>query len=185
MPSNAFSPTGIKGRRTLVRPSHSTFSRTVVEKRDRTQEKYLQHQTSLDAVWNQWTGLGREPESAEVDDIMPLMQAFGSFRKTLRFIASRNDMQLVEASCKRRTSDLQVYFALNQFEKRKPYKHLDVGLQRDIKAFFGDYGAAQTTAKTLLFLIADTDAIRSACKEASEHGLGWLIEGESLHFTRL
>jgi hypothetical protein len=37
-----------------------------------------------------------------------------------------------------------VYFALDQFGRRKPYKHLEPGLKRDIKAFFGDYAGART-----------------------------------------
>ncbi len=53
-------------------------------------------------------------------------------------------------------------------------------MQRDIKAFFGDYGAAQAQARELLFQIADTQAIADTCRTASEHGLGWLEAGESL-----
>jgi hypothetical protein len=37
-----------------------------------------------------------------------------------------------------RITDLSVYLALNQFERRRSYKHLERGLQRDMKVFFGD-----------------------------------------------
>ncbi|MBK1630281.1 hypothetical protein CKO31_05870 [Thiohalocapsa halophila] len=45
-----------------------------------------------------------------------------------------------------------VYFALDQFGRRKPYKHLEPGLERDIKAFFGDYTTARTQGLALLIL---------------------------------
>ena len=73
-----------------------------------------------------------------------------------------------------RIADLEVYFALNQFERRKPYKHLERGLQRDIKHFFGDYRTAQSAGFDLLTRIADVEAIERACQQAAEHGLGWL-----------
>lgn len=49
---------------------------------------------------------------------------------------------------------MQVYFALSQFERRQPYQHLEPGLQRDLKAFFGDYVGAQAAVRELLFRIA-------------------------------
>ena len=103
-----------------------------------------------------------------------------SSTEALRFIEGRNDPDDIERSRDARIADLEVYFALNQFERRKPYKHLEPGLQRDIKAFFGDYAAAQAAARELLFHIADVEAIAQACRYAAEHGLGWLEEGESL-----
>ena len=73
-----------------------------------------------------------------------------------------------------------MYLALNQFERRRPYRHLEPGLQRDIKALCGDYTAAQAQARDLLFSIRDTQAIADAAREAAERGLGWLEPGESL-----
>jgi len=54
-------------------------------------------------------------------------------------------------------------------------------LQQDIKAFFGDYAAAQARGLEQLFQIADVGAIAAACHHAAERGLGWLDPGRSLH----
>ncbi len=115
-----------------------------------------------------------------MDDLLTLTEGFGSIPKALRFLVSRNDSEEIVLAATRRTEDLEVYFALNQFERRRPYKHLERGLQRDIKVFFGDYRRAQASALELLFKIADIEAIDQACKHAAEHGLGRLEEGKSL-----
>ncbi len=97
-----------------------------------------------------------------------------------RFVEGRQDPQDLEQARARRVEDLQVYFALMQFERRKPYRHLELGLHRDIRALFGDYAAAQQAGLALLFRMVDTQAIADACREATEHGLGWLVPGEYL-----
>jgi hypothetical protein len=61
-----------------------------------------------------------------------------------------------------------------------PYRHLERGLQQDIKHFFGDYAAARAEAAEWLFRIADIGAIEDACRTAAEQGLGWLDPGRSL-----
>ena len=63
---------------------------------------------------------------------------------------------------------------MEQFEKRKPYHHLEPRLQRDIHAFFGDYTSARDLAKQALFKLGDIEAIDRACREAAERGLGCL-----------
>jgi hypothetical protein len=63
---------------------------------------------------------------------------------------------------------------------------LEDGLQRDIKAFFGDYRLAMEEGKALLFAAGRLETIAEACREAAEKGLGWLEEGDSLQLhTRL
>jgi hypothetical protein len=77
-----------------------------------------------------------------VDDLLTLTEGFGSLPKALRFLEKRNDPVEIERAAIRRIEDLEVYFALNQFERRRPYKHLEQGVQRDIKSFFGNYSSA-------------------------------------------
>jgi DNA phosphorothioation-associated putative methyltransferase len=149
-------------------------------RRDRAAERYEAYREPLERLWAQWLALGRKPDKSEVDGLVMLTEGFGSVPKALRFLASRNDPAEIERAATRRAEDLEVYFALNQFERRRPYKHLERGLQRDIKAFFGNNNSAQASARELLFKIADTESIEQACRHAAEHGLGWLEEGESL-----
>ncbi len=93
---------------------------------------------------------------------------------------SQKDDAILETARKLRQDDLLVYFALGMFEKRKPYRHLDPLLQRDIKALFADYGSAELAARELLFQISQPERIDAACRDAASKGLGWYIEGESL-----
>jgi DNA phosphorothioation-associated putative methyltransferase len=172
-----------RSRRTVLRQaSRPSVERTPRVRRDRAEEKYQEFFDVLERLWEQWLALGREPEPSEVTDLLRITEGFGTLRKALRFIASRKDLSILEQARNVRIADLEVYFALNQFEKRKPYRHLELGLQRDIKAFFGDYKAAQQAARDLLFRIAESAAISGACEQAAERGLGWLVQSESLQF---
>ena len=149
--------------------------------RDRSAERYAAHRELLDRLWGRWLELGRQPEPDEVGaDLPELMEAFGTLAKALRFLAGQQDPDILARAEAARRADVLVYLALNQFERRRPYKHLDPGLQRDIKVLFGDSGAAQQAALGLLFMIRDTEAIADACQEAAARGLGWLEPGESL-----
>jgi len=170
-----------RSRRNLLRsPSALVRERATPRRRDRAAEKYEAYREPLDRLWERWVAFGRPPDKSEVWDLVALTEGFGSLGRALRFLEGRNDPHEIERSRESRIADLEVYFALNQFARRKPYKHLEPGLQRDIKVFFGDYAGAQAAARELLFRIADVEAIAQACRYAAEHGLGWLEEGESL-----
>jgi len=156
----------------------------ISQRRDRRLEQYAAHQALLERLWEQWLSLGRRPEKADLDapELLALSEGFGSLSKALRFLEiDRRERlgedavgALLERAEAERVADLEVYLALQQFERRRPYKHLEAGLQRDIKAFFGAYSAARTAGFASLLQIADVEAIAAACREASEHGLGWL-----------
>lgn len=164
----------------LRAPSSQQRERQQRPRRNRVAERYEAYKEQLERLWAQWLTFGRKPDKSEVRDLVTLIEGFGSLPKALRFLENWNDPAEIEQSATRRIEDLEVYFALNQFERRRPYKHLERGLQRDIKSFFGNYSSAQALARDLLFKIADTEAIEQACQHASEHGLGWLEEGKSL-----
>lgn len=149
-------------------------------RRDRGAERYDAFREPLDRLWDLWLTLGRKPDKSEVDHLVVLTEGFGSLPKALRFLEERRDAAEIERAASARVADLEVYFALNQFEQRKPYGHLERGLQQDIKHFFGDYAAARARGMALLLQIADLAAIDQACREAAQHGLGWLEPGQSL-----
>ncbi len=146
------------------------------------QARYEACRQPLDRLWSRWLDLGCPPESDEVapTDLAAVIETCGTLARALRLMEERGDPQDLERARAARVADLSVYLALMQFERRKPYRHLEPGLQRDIKALFGDYGAAQGAGLGLLFQVVDTQAIADACRAAAEHGLGWLMPGESL-----
>ena len=173
-------------RNLLMRPSVPVWERPVKPQRDRVAEKYAQYQQPLEQLWVQCLTLGRNPDASEVEDAATLIAGFGSIIKAIRFVVARHSLEELERSRAARIADLEVYFALTQFERRKPYAHLERGLQRDIKAFFGDYPAALAIAQQRLFQIADVAAIEQACQTVAEYGLGYLEDSRSLQLhTRL
>jgi DNA phosphorothioation-associated putative methyltransferase len=149
---------------------------------NRARLKYEANCVPLDALWNGWLQLGREPDETEIDieHVDALIQAFGSLTRARRFIFGIKDRTLVDRAREARIADLTVYFALAQFAKREPYRLLEAGVQRDIRAFFGDYKTAQLSARHVLFKISDVEAITAACSAAAERGLGYLEGGHSL-----
>ncbi|WP_342450221.1 DNA phosphorothioation-associated putative methyltransferase [Thiorhodococcus minor] len=161
-------------------PERVVRARVVRERRDRAAEKHAAYREPLERLWELWLRLGRKPDKSEVEDLVVLTEGFGSLPKALRFLEGRYGTDAIEQAAAARVADLEVYFALQFFEWRKPYSHLERGLQRDIKAFFGDYATAKAQSTELLFRIADIAAIEDACREAAEHGLGWLEPGQSL-----
>ena len=114
------------------------------------------------------------PEKSELENLIEITQRFGTVNKALQFMLSQFDETLLEQARQNHLDDLQIYFALQTFSKRKPYKQLEASLQKDIKAFFGDYKNALVCATTLLYQISHTELISAACLKATENGLGYL-----------
>ena len=164
----------------LQRLNRSESGRVRVPRPDRIQVKYEANREAVDALWQTCLRLGREPDETEIDQLESLIQGFGSLSRALRFTADLKDQTLLTRARESRVADLSVYLALGQFAKRKPYKHLEPGLQRDIRNFFGGFSNAQHHARQQLFEIADTEKISAACITAAEQGLGWLVEGRYL-----
>jgi len=77
---------------------------------------------------------------------------------------------------------LLVYLALEMFSERKPYRELPKSLQLDLRAFWGSQANAQIDARNLLFSVGDTDAVRAACDEMADEGLGYLVNEGQLQF---
>jgi DNA phosphorothioation-associated putative methyltransferase len=149
---------------------------------NRADAKYAEHREILESLWNTCLTLGRDPDRTEIADLAVITSALGSLPGALRFIKSRKERadEILAESRQSRIDDLRVYFAQLQFEKRKPYRHLELRLQRDIRTFFGDYRAAAESGRELLFSVADIEAMGKACHYAAEHGIGWLEDSVSL-----
>jgi DNA phosphorothioation-associated putative methyltransferase len=155
-------------------------------KLSRNEKKYLAYQHLVDPLWQHSLELGRLPEKSELENLIEVTQSFGTVNKALHFMLSQFDESLLEQARQNHLDDLQIYFALQTFSKRKPYKQLEASLQKDIKAFFGDYKNALDSATTLLYQISHTELISAACLKATENGLGYLdAEGALLLHSSL
>lgn len=155
-------------------------TRPMVRERPAKVDRLAAYAPLADALWQQCLTFGRWPDAGEIADLPTLLEGFGTLRKAQRYAESRGDSSAFLAAQQARREDLCVYFALRQFARRPAYRHLEPGLQRDVKALFGDYAAAQTMARDLLFQVANGEALSTACQIATEAGLGWLEPGESL-----
>lgn len=143
--------------------------------------RYEKFKHLLEPLWQQTLTLGRLPEKTEITQLVELTQCFGTVNKALHCMLEQHDESLLEQARQTRINDLLSYFALQTFSKRKSYKHLDSALQKDIKAFFGDYKNATTTAEAVLFQIGKAEQIATVCQQAAEQGLGYLDDNNALH----
>jgi DNA phosphorothioation-associated putative methyltransferase len=136
---------------------------------------------AMEGYWRAALELGRWPAATEhsVDDVTPvaLKARPGKLR---RLVEQAFDLKLLQAAAESRKDDLLVHFAARQFAKRRPYKFLEPKLQRDVKAFFGDYSSANSAAIHLLSQIAQQDVLLAACRDAAESGFGYLDADHSL-----
>jgi DNA phosphorothioation-associated putative methyltransferase len=135
---------------------------------------------ALDTLWAQALDLGRFAEPEELPDLHDILQSVGSLTRAERLIAENYDLSLLQSAAKTRTDDLRLFMAAQQFAKRPAYRQLEPRLQKDIKAFFGDYKSAQDAGLRLLVEAAESANILTACKEAAARGHGWLDGDHSL-----
>ena len=135
----------------------------------------------LDQLWATALDLGRFPEIDEVAEIKDVDLHAGWLPRALRMLVEHYDQSLLATAARTRADDIRLLMAAQQFAKRPAYRQLELRLQRDIKAFFGDYKAAQAAGLQLLVDAAEPANILAACKEAANRGLGWLEAEHSLH----
>lgn len=167
--------------RPLVQP-HAITGQSERFKRLRATDRYEVHRPMLTRLWGTWLDLGREPLPAEVPELSMIEQELGSLKRALRLAYSHNNVTELRRARTQRIDDLRVYLALQQFQRRKPYRTLEARLQNDIRSFFGDYKSAVQHATDLLMQVAKPEVLHECCSTAFEQGLGWIEPGHSLQF---
>jgi DNA phosphorothioation-associated putative methyltransferase len=111
--------------------------------------------------------LGRLPERDEFPQSKVLDDEFGSFARAFALVKRVTGTEEWDRITKERAEDLLVYLALGRFQRRPPMQALPVGLQRDIRAFFGSYTKACRQADDLLFRAGNAEALDEACQQAA------------------
>lgn len=134
----------------------------------------------LSALWELALDLGRWPVAEEVPDLAVVESQGLSLTRALRLVQRTCDHHLLEAASLARRDDVLLFLAMQQFSRRPAYKKLEERLQRDIKAFFGAYGAAYSAAASLLRSTGEPEKLLAACQEASSRGVGYLDADRSL-----
>lgn len=130
-------------------------------------ELFARHETVLAPLIEFVGERGRLPQDDELPNAAELADVFGSIRKAFRvvlFATDEADWEAVGKECER---DLSIYLALSQFEGRPPFGKLPLSLQRDVKAFFGNYKQACAEADTLLFSLGQPGTVEEACQNSA------------------
>jgi DNA phosphorothioation-associated putative methyltransferase len=150
----------------------------------RATQEFERARPHLDVLWATALDLGRLPEPTEVANLGEIEANVGGLPRALRALTRNYQQSLLAAAAASRADDIRLFMAVQQFSRRRPYGQLEARLQRDIKAFFGDYRSAQAAGLRLLQEAADTAQILLACQRAATEGLGWLENGHSLQLHR-
>ncbi len=125
-----------------------------------------EHAELFEAFWLRSLELGRIPAQDELECSEALKTYIGSPKQAMKLAVQKYEQSEFEQAVAERRGDLLIYFALQQFNKRKPYKSMPEQLKRDINPFFGNYRSAVDESRELLFSLAKPDLIEGACEEA-------------------
>jgi DNA phosphorothioation-associated putative methyltransferase len=110
--------------------------------------------------------LGRLPESDEFPQAAEVAARFGSVKRAFAPVKRVTGTEEWKSIARRCTEVLLVYQALGRFRRRPPMTALPIGLQRDLRAFFGSYASACRRADARLFQAGDAAAIHDACRQS-------------------
>ncbi len=135
--------------------------------------------------WDTTLELGRIPANNEFEFSDQIRRICGSHNKAHQVLLKHFGCEVYDESKEKRKEDLIVYFALSQFEKRKPQSKMPESLKRDIKAFFSSYQQALEDAREILFSVGSPSTISKACQTAQEIiGCGYMEECHSFTFHK-
>ncbi len=135
--------------------------------------------------WETTLELGRIPANNEFEFSEQVRRICGSHAKAHEALLKHFGDEVYEESQEKRKQDLTVYFALSQFEKRKPQTKMPESLKRDIKAFFSSYQTALEESREILFSVGNPVTIYEACAAAHDSlGCGHMEEGHSFTIHR-
>lgn len=152
-----------------------SYVRNIVTRQPRATKKaqqqtlFVEQKERFDALWECCLKLGRLPTSEEHTDLSELVELSGSNRALQKWLSEFYDNAVLAEQTRLRQQDLLVYFALNQFEKRRQYQKMAPRIQHDVKIFFGTFKAAETQSMILLRMIAQPSLIEDACTDAHKY----------------
>jgi DNA phosphorothioation-associated putative methyltransferase len=145
----------------------SRYRRKVAAPRKRISEvRFDENRELLEPFMAMIATLGRLPEADEFQPAAEIEARFGSLNRAFSLIKRVTGAAEWEAMTRRCSEDMLVYLALGRFRRRPPLSILPLGLQRDIRVFFGSYANACRLADELLFKAGDADAVDEACRRS-------------------
>jgi len=131
--------------------------------------------------WNQCIERGRPVSYDEFTGCDELKRKVPNQKRLFEIVSREQDDADFQFAAQVRKDALLVEFALSEFGKRLFFKYFPKSLQRDIQHHFGGYGALKEQSKALLFSLGETSLIAGDCVDASDEGLGFLVDDHSLN----
>ncbi len=128
--------------------------------------RFEENKDLLEPLIETITDLGRVPHPDEFELAGEVLDRFGALKRAFALIRRVTGAEDWERVRQERTDDLLVYLALSKFGRRPKLSQLPLGLQRDIREFFGTYKRACETADAWLYQAGDAAAIDAACRES-------------------
>lgn len=138
--------------------------RTAAPRLSRSVELFTKHEEQLAPLIAFMGERGRLPFEDELPNAAELTDIFGSIRKAFRVVLYATESADWDVVTDERRQDLLIYLALAQFEDRPPFGRLPLVLQRDVKAFFGNYKKACAEADEVLFSLGQPGVVETACQ---------------------
>lgn len=133
-------------------------------------DPYETHRELLEAFWESAVELGRVPRDDEFSRLAEIREACGSVPQAMTIFTERFGVQTFESARRRRREDTLVYLAASKLRKRVPFSQLSVGLQRNVRSFFGSQQNAEKEVIDLMFAAGDRDELAIAVQQL---GFGW------------
>jgi len=146
----------------------SRHRRTAAARRKRISEvRFEENREILEPFMAAIAALGRLPQADESPQANEIESKFGSLKRAFALVKRVTGTDEWDAITRRCTEDLLVYLALGRFRRRPPISVLPIGLQRDIRVFFGSYSSACRVADDLLFRAGSAEAVDEACRQSA------------------
>ncbi|NOD36642.1 MULTISPECIES: DNA phosphorothioation-associated putative methyltransferase [unclassified Ruegeria] len=124
--------------------------------------------------------LGRYPDENELP--ISLQKRVAASKHSLAYLANlaiqNVDANELDQTVARKSEDISLFFALNAFGQRPPYRELPPELQRDVRAFFGSHQRAIAEGQALLFSIGNSEKLMGEVQTALDQGIGRLDEAK-------
>ncbi len=124
-----------------------------------TERRCRDHPELVEALVGFFTERGRLPLPDELLEAAQIGDVFGSIKRGFLAVQRTNPDTDWSAIVAARREDLLLYLALSRFERGARWSSLSEPLQRDVRAHYGTYAAAQRHAEALLLEIGRPGAI--------------------------
>jgi DNA phosphorothioation-associated putative methyltransferase len=131
------------------------------------EQRCREHPALVDALIRFYTERARLPESDELAESDAIASVFGSIKRAFQAILRTNAEVDWGSIIAVRREDMLLYLALSRFERGMRWSKLSEPLQRDVRALFGTYAAAQRQAETLLLQLGQPGAVDAAVGAAT------------------